>query len=483
MIGRTDGAGGPSVGIPLSVKLCYGMAEGANSILTMPVGLVLLYFLTDVAGIPPALAGTLIGLGMITDAFTDPLIGILSDKSRLRWGRRRPFMLIGAVPAAALLWLAFTDFRLPGSLSVWYFGVVVYLFYSALVVVEIPYCALAAEMTLDYDERTRLTSFQSFWNQAGILIGSVGPLLLVSLFKDTIGSERAAYSLMAAAHGLLAVLLILATWRATRGYERYPTQHYAVRPRQLLSDIWSNRAFVFTVCAVMPAVMAVEGLSSLLLFYLKSNLGFDEDQSALIFALCFGASLLWVPAINALTRKLGKPSAFVALVVLGAVNGLALLLVRPGSHDLIYLVAIFAGAPAAAFYLLAWSMTADAVEVDELRSGHRREGMYYSFNAFVYKFATGGGAWWNGLLLSFIGYKEGAAVQSAVTLERLHHLVALYVIPFYVVSVAAALLMPMTRQRHAALLEAIEKKKRNDPWDRGVLRHLTRGGSEANAEA
>jgi Na+/melibiose symporter-like transporter len=76
--------------------MLYGAAEGANSILTMPVGLVLLYFLTQVVGIRPAVAGTLIGLGMITDAFTDPLIGILSDRSNSKWGRRRPFMLAGA---------------------------------------------------------------------------------------------------------------------------------------------------------------------------------------------------------------------------------------------------------------------------------------------------------------------------------------------------------------------------------------------------
>ncbi|RLB99781.1 MAG: MFS transporter, partial [Deltaproteobacteria bacterium] len=150
--------------IPGWVKFGYGGGEGSNSLIWTLFYVYFLFFLTDVVKIKPATAGFIMMIGVLWDAITDPLIGVWSDNLKWKWGRRRPLLLAVALPYGILSWLLFTDFNLGNTGTVIYFILVVIGYMTAFTFLNVPYTALAAEMTQDYDERTSLISFRTLWS-------------------------------------------------------------------------------------------------------------------------------------------------------------------------------------------------------------------------------------------------------------------------------------------------------------------------------
>jgi GPH family glycoside/pentoside/hexuronide:cation symporter len=142
-------------------KLGFGAAEFSSSLTWTMISVLFMYFLTDVVGMSPAFAGFVIMVGTIWDAFTDPTLGIVSDRIKSRWGRRRPFLLAVAVPYGLITWLLFSDFGLGQWQTSVYFILVIVLYYTAATALEVPYTSLTAEMTEDYDERANLISFRA----------------------------------------------------------------------------------------------------------------------------------------------------------------------------------------------------------------------------------------------------------------------------------------------------------------------------------
>ena len=174
----------------------YGAAEFSSSLTWTMLAVLFLFFLTDVVGMDPAFAGLVMMIGTLWDAVTDPTVGILSDRMRTRWGRRRPFLLAIAVPYGLITWLLFTDFGLGPSLTKWYFVMAIVLYYTAATLLEVPYASLAAEMTQDYDERTSLFSFRAAFSQLASIAGAGLPWLMIAYFSKTIGGEKARANIM-----------------------------------------------------------------------------------------------------------------------------------------------------------------------------------------------------------------------------------------------------------------------------------------------
>ncbi|MEI6725692.1 MAG: MFS transporter, partial [Actinomycetes bacterium] len=164
--------------LSLRVKLGYGGAEGAGSLLWTVYYTFFLFFLTDVVKMRAGAAGFIVLVGSLWQALFTPVVGIVSDARRWKWGRRRPFLLASAVPYAIVAWLLFTDLRLTPAWTFVYFLVVTLLYFSVFTLEDVPYTALAAEMTQDYDERTSLVTYRTGWSQLVTIIGAAVPLSL-----------------------------------------------------------------------------------------------------------------------------------------------------------------------------------------------------------------------------------------------------------------------------------------------------------------
>ena len=169
--------------LPFFTKLIYGLTDWGNTTTTTIVGFFFLFFLTDVALLPAKYTVPVLLIGTIWDAINDPLIGVFADKVHTRWGRRRPFFLIGAIPFGLtfmMLWWV-PPFANPILLML-YYTLAYILFDTAFTFVVVPYGALTPELTSNYDERTRLTGYRMAVSMAGGLIAAVSVPIFASLF-------------------------------------------------------------------------------------------------------------------------------------------------------------------------------------------------------------------------------------------------------------------------------------------------------------
>ena len=192
--------------LPVMTLVSYGCSMiGLNGMWTM-MSIHLMIFYTDTVLMSSAILGAAMLIAQIWDAITDPILGYISDNTSWKWGRRRPYILMGSVPAAVVFFLLFSPpIRLSGtSLSIFFCAIVI-LFFSFRTIWETPYFALAPELTLDYDERTRLSAYQQVFATFGDILGTMAPVICVGMFA----TKRQDYSYLALAVAALAIVSAL----------------------------------------------------------------------------------------------------------------------------------------------------------------------------------------------------------------------------------------------------------------------------------
>jgi sugar (glycoside-pentoside-hexuronide) transporter len=449
--------------LPFVVKFGYGGAEGANSLTWTLFYIFFMFFATDVVKMNPASAGFIMMVATMWDAVTDPCIGVWSDRTKSRWGRRRPFILLSAVPFGIASWLLFTDFGLSPRWTIAYYLFMVILYFFFYTTLQIPYTALAAEMTQDYDERTNLVSYRTAWGQVTSLIAGALPLVVVKYIGDKFGGIRFGWSLMAAVFGLLCIPQILLTWRVTRGYELFP-ENITITLKDVLSAL-KNRSFVYTMGLYTFCIVGVTMSGADVMYYMKYYMGFDDDQSSIAFAILFGCTVLWIPLINVTAEKLGKRAAFNIFIGMWAfVQCFAIMKIKPINHIFFYILILLASAGVVTTYMLTWAMIPDVTEVDEYKTGQRREGLYYGFASFVQKASCAIALGINGIILNWTGYVPGIP-QSHDTLFGIKLLYGWGTAFFLIISIILCFLMPLTREKHRALREALQLKKEGKEYD------------------
>ena len=446
-----------------AAKIGYGAVEGACSMVWTIYLLFFLIFLTDVVGMEPAVAGAIMMIGVLWDGVTDPLIGMISDRSRLKWGRRRPFLLVFAFPLAISYWLLFTDWGLGDSQTFIYFTAAVILFFTSFTALNIPTSALAAEMTEDYNERTSLTSYRAAWSQIFSIIGSTSPLLLVAWLMDFTGDKQGSWSLAGAIFGVVAVPLTLISWRSTRGHERnIPTVNSPLGG--ILSDMLGNRVFLWTIAVWTAALVAQATLGTSLVYLMTYRIGLDESQASTAFLVLFVSSTAWIPVIRASAAKFGKRATFSGFALLWASAQTLLVFVKEGDLFTLCIILAVIGAGVVLPWQLGWALLADVVEVDEFKSGQRREGVYFGIAAFLQKAASGIAVFLVGWVLTKSGYQPDGA-QTEATLEAISWTSSFAVSLFAVIAAFCVTRVPMTKDKHASLILAIQARADGKPVD------------------
>jgi len=461
-------AGERSERIPVKVKIAYGGSEFASSTIVHVIGIYFLIFLTDVVGISPAIAGFVMSVTLLWDAVTDPVMGIITDRTRSRWGRRRPYIIAVAVPYALIFWGLFSVPDLVGWKLVAYYVFFGLLMHTALTINDISYTALAPEMTKDYDERTSLVTYRTIWSSLSIILAGTVPLLIVKQFSD----PKVGWSAFAGIAGFICIFPILLTWRGTRGWERYPEEVEPLDFRDIGKAVFGNRTFRYMIGAYLFCFIGAAAHGSMAMYFLSYWMNFTENQIALFYFVLSVALLFFVPLISYTARRLSKRQALmIYLAVWAGIFGIGIMWVQPDQVILMYVLASISSLGTVAIYQLCWAMIADVTEVDELKSGVRREGLYYSVFLFVSKVAGAAALLITGQILSFIGYVPNGAQTSSV-LMGIRIMYGPVLAALLIIGLIMTYFMPMTRERHKALLNAIEAKKAGRPWDEESIRHL-----------
>lgn len=437
-------------------KVAYALGDLSNSVgpgTVVPFWY--LFFLTDVAHLDPAWAGLTILVGGLWDAINDPLVGLLSDRTRSRWGRRRPYLLFGALPYGitfALMWIVppIQD----QILLCLYFALVYILYDTAVTIVSCPYYALTPELALDHDERTSLTIYRMFVSIFTGLLAAIGFALVFESTPD----KRTAFLVMGLGCAAVFVPTILVTFFGTReraAFQLEPPPH----PLEGLRSVVSNREWRYTLGMRLASWMPVDIASAVFAYYLIYWIRMGPTQASLMQAVILASAALCLPLVSWMARRWEKKTAFIVSIASWAVVMMGTLLVPQGAKSLAYVVAFLVGPGVAAAHVLPSAMSADALDVDELSSGKRQEGVYAGFEVFVRKLSTKLVLAGLGPVLAWSGYVEGAAQQSSQTLLVIRVLIGIVPTVILMGAILIAWAYPLTRTRHQEIQAVLARRR------------------------
>ena len=441
-------------------KFLYGIGDTGFSLTSTILGAYFAIFLTDVVGIAPTIAAAAIFIGRSWDYINDPLIGHISDRTRSKWGRRRPFLLFGALPFALafiLLWVR-PPFQNPIMLAV-YYALAYLIFDAAATFVYMPYYALTPELTQDYDERTQLTSYRMFFSILGSLIAFTVPLFIIGSFTPENASRVLVMGIIFSAASLLPLIL---TFLGTKERNEY-MELGQPSLRESLRAARKNRPFVFGATIFLLTWVSVDILQTTLLYFIK-YVAQKEAQSDLIMATIFVTAILVLPFWNWAAQHWSKRHAYIGGIAFWAVVQIVLITVTAATPlPYILFLCVLAGFGIAAAHVLPWSIIPDAVEWDELNTGQRHEGMFYSLITLMQKIASSVAVPLALVVLDKTGYQPNLAQQSQQALFGIRLVIGPIPALLLCTGIVFAIFYPLSRTQHAEITQELERRRAAQP--------------------
>lgn len=455
----------PGKKIPMGVKIGYG-ATGFAGLMTFTLFFTYgMLFFTDIVGFNPVFAGILFAVGSLWDAFTDPIVGIWSDNMKGN-ERRRPFLIWVAIPFGIMSWLLFTDFGFGEYITKIYLFIIVLGFFFVQTLLDVPYTALGAEMTLDYDERSSLNSMRNLFGTIGGVF-SIAVLVMVHFFSTHTGSEKCGWSLMGACFAILSTITIFIGWRATNGYERFANRNKQnVSFKDVIDGPLRNRSFIYVAGLFAFGIIAQALAGMVGLYYMKYFMGFSETQIGIALACIWFPGIACVPVINFISQRASKKVAWLFSMGLWAVSCYVFVtyIIKPGFPIPLYIANALSAMGIIALYQVAWAMIPDTVEVDEYKTGERREGLYYSLVTFIQKISAAIALLIGGIVLDAIGYMPNVE-QTPQALNGIMNFFRIVIPIALVLSMTCAYLNPLNRTNHRALRSIIIDKREGKDYD------------------
>ncbi len=452
--------------LPFSDRFFYGTGELSDGIPYNLYYIYFLYFLTDIAGINPAAAGTVSLIAVMWDAVTDPIVGYFSDNSKSKYGRRRPFMLAGAIPGYIILMLLFAPFSFGGQTGFIYYVIIAILFWTSYKIFVIPYFALGAELTQDFNERNTLRIFCSVFLAIAVWIASAGPMVIVGKVTASGGTEKAAWFYAAAVFGAISLLGAFLCWRFTRGKElmNNTSEEEPSRFINNFIELFRIKPFRTIFLSILFYCVNFSITTAAFVYLMSNNLKLDAEKQALYWTLFSIFSIVTLPLIGAIAKKLGKKSAFILLNIVGIAGCILFSLIGIHNFTQLLIFAALFNIGNVCFWCIGYSMMYDCCEVDEFINGKRREGAITGFSSFSQKLGSAIGMGLSGILLNFAGYNGEAAEQTEKALNGILQLNTLVPGILIAVSVIFIFLYPLNSKRFEALLKALELKRKGEPY-------------------
>lgn len=462
--------------LPFWLKLLYGSGDFGISSVGMLRAIFYVIYLTDVVGLEPRLASFGGLFGIIWDAINDPLIGLLTDRMRSRWGRRRPFLLWFAIPFGLSFVILWSAPEWDSQLALLIYVTLSFMLADTLqTLISVPYLSLTPELTPDYDERTKLTSFRSFFQLIGALIVSVAAPNIVNGVVITGGTQQQGFMLVGAIFGALgAVPLILIALFIKENTS--PEQVEILPLGETLRLAWQNVPFRYGAGIFMFNWSAGDMIIVVFPYFLRywvaegnliatvNFLGFDIAIVSAFFAILMSVSVIFIPFWLWLARLRNKREAYMLGMGFWVIVQLMFFTIQPGQVNYLLVIAALTGIGVSAAYVLPDSLFADVIEWDELRTRRRQEGIYFGIRAFIRKIA---GALVVFLALQSLGWFGYQIPPDGVTQftqpDSALMIIRLLVSPFGAIMLSIAIiftaLFPLTRERYERIQRLLQRRR------------------------
>jgi len=458
----------PAAKVPLHEKILYGAGSGSFQLSTDGVKGLANPIYNITLGLSPSLVGLVLMIARIFDAFTDPIMGKISDDARTRWGRRRPFIFAGSFLAAGafiLIWMVPESWAgHQGAIFAFYLAAML-LFYLCSTIQVVPYHTLGLEMTPDYNERTSVAGYK-------MAFSFIFTLLLPWIFRFAQSDAFKGHTLQGMRYWsfILAGLIIAGgILPALFVKERY----YKIAKNQTRQSflegfklVFQNRAFLMLTAIILATGLGggmVNALGPYIVYYHIFNGDTKVGQELVaVGANCFSVvALLSIPVITRLSARYGKVRMLKGLLVLGIVGSLSSFVFYSKACPYLSIITYVLVAPqAAGFWVLTTSMKADICDDDELRHGLRREGMFGSIGNWIVKIAMSATFLLSGVILEATGFH--AELKGAQHPEALLWMRVLFAAVPAVSSLAAFFLLfgyPLSARRMEEIRLELEARR------------------------
>lgn len=431
----------------------YASGDYALNLFWQGTSYFLLFYYTNIIGLPNTVAGTIIMIGGIWDAISDPAMGYVAERTRSRWGAYRPYLLLGAVPLALSFALLFwVPAGLEGDGLYAFVLITLLIFRSCYTIVSIPYSTLGARMTSDTHERTRLMGVRMM---AGFL-GGMTVTGLAALFRGPLGDE-AAFRILGVSCAIISVFALYYCFKATESAARRPNN----APRasgilEVVTTLARNKAFLLILLAISCVAIGNVFINATVLYYFEDVIG-DRDAGNLALFIMTGTPLITIPIWSFVALKLDKKPSWILGGVVIILGSAGLYFDRSGSLVSAFLIYIFLNFGLSAYAVLFWSMLPDTIEYGEHVTGVRNESTIIGVVSSGQKTSLAISFYVLTLLLDAIGYQPGGA-QNAATLEGLRLVIAGVSGSALALSAILIAFYPINALRHREILAELDAR-------------------------
>ncbi len=478
------------------------------------IGTFLLFFLTIVAGIPPAIAGTIAALGSVWDVLASAFTGYISDNSKSRLGKRKPFILVGSFPLGVATALLFTYVDMSQGMRVVYYAVMLLILWTAFCVFYVPYLAWGAELTRDYDERTSLRGYVYIYNTMGGAIGSILPTIIVDALLQIGRNEQQSWQAVGIFCGAIAFLSVFIgaagirdkAGRHTAGAEEDVSDadvSGAAKPAEtadeanvpgaaepadipgaaeqapagpaqrlgfaidILRNFWEILHLRSARCIILASIfflLANTMLAADRMYFYTFNLHLSGKMISVIMAFQSFVSVIFVPLVISTTKAFDKRIVFLAGMGMSFAAAVIYGIAGIGSVLHMFIYSFFLSVGSICYWQLIASMVYDVCEADQLVNGKERSGMVISMQSISESLSEAVALQLLGIILGLAGFDGSLSVQPDLALRWTH--ISLTLIPalFMLLSLIMIWRYPITKKMYHRILRALESPSDEDDF-------------------
>jgi sugar (glycoside-pentoside-hexuronide) transporter len=397
--------------LSFGLKLGYGIGDIGSNIFIVTSGLFLLFFLTNILGVEPALAGLVLLFPKLWDVISDPIMGGISDITRSRIGRRRPYLLAASIPFGLIFFFLFLTPQFDSELTkALYVGLMFALGCTVFTVFNVPYSSMVAEMSNDYNERMSITSFRMIGSSIGVLLagGLAMPLVKIG------GGGEIGFRFMGIVLGVLITVFCLICFFGTRTAKTLSVNDKKLPFGEQVKIAFRNTPFKMLMLMYTFQSLAIGVLMAGLIYYVKYVMDLPETSMGIVFPILIVTAIIFIPVWVKIGVKLGKIKAYSIGLIILAMMLFSLFFTKSTQLNLFYIQIFLLGIGFSSFQLFPFSMLPDTIEFDELQSGMRREGIFSGIWSSAQKTAYSVGPSIVGFTLSISGFVNASVQPESV---------------------------------------------------------------------
>ncbi len=404
------------------LHLGWGVGTLGASVLLNSFAALQLYYLTDVLGVAIATASLVLFAAKIWDWIANPLMGYISDRTETRWGRRRPYLVLGGIVSGLAFALYFSAALTPVSQSLVLVAITLALVGTGYTIFNVPYMAMPSELVDDYKERTRMISVRVFFIGIGTMIG-----VSTQRLAELLGGDAMGYAQMGFIVGAFVFLFMSLTFFGTAGGRQHRREAQKVPFLEQMRTGLANKPFAALLGTKFTQLFGLFTSTAMSIFVVKYVLGKENPGEWMIYfvAVSFVGQTLSIPFWTWITKQIEKRATYMLATVMFCLMSLTWLVAGPEESIYVFCArAVLKGFAAGGLLLMGQSMLPDTIEYDHRRTGLRREGVFSGLYSIVEKVASSFAPTLLGLGYAWFGFQSKAPAQTAEAIDGIRYCAA-----------------------------------------------------------